>query len=140
MENRLKVVIDTNVLLVSIFDTSPYHWLFQALIQEEFDLAITNEILTEYEEIISNKYSITVAESVVRTLLLLPNVIQLDTFYNWYLITSDADDNKFADCAIAANADYIVTNDKHFKVLKDIKFPAMNFVNISQFQVLLHGV
>ena len=48
MENRLKVVIDTNVLLVSIFDTSPYHWLFQALIQEEFDLAITNEILTEY--------------------------------------------------------------------------------------------
>ena len=76
----------------------------------------------------------------MRTLLLLPNVIQLDTFYNWYLITSDADDNKFADCAIAANADYIVTNDKHFKVLKDIKFPAMNVVNMSQFQVLLHGV
>jgi DUF1016 N-terminal domain len=32
------------------------------------------------------------------------------------------DDNKFVDIAIASNADYIITNDKHFKILSKISF------------------
>ena len=32
-------------------------------------------------------------------------------------ISADRDDDKFADCAIAANADYIITSDKHFAPL-----------------------
>jgi putative PIN family toxin of toxin-antitoxin system len=130
--------LDTNVLLVSISSKSPYHWLFQGIVQQEFQVVITNEILTEYEEIISNKYSVAVAKNVIRTLLLLPNVIKSDVFYNWLLITFDNDDNKFVDCAIAANADYIVTNDRHFDVLKEVNFPVVNVINISQFQTLLH--
>jgi len=74
---------------------------------------------------------------VIRTLLLLPNVIKSDVYYNWLLITGDADDNKFADCAIAANADYIVTNDRHFNVLKEVEFPSVSVINIEQFRVLL---
>jgi predicted nucleic acid-binding protein len=35
----------------------------------------------------------------------------------------DQDDEKFADCAIVSNADYLVTNDRHFEVLKTIQFP-----------------
>ena len=38
-------------------------------------------------------------------------------YYHFNLITADPDDNKFVDCAIAANAHYIVSNDKHFNVL-----------------------
>ncbi|MCB9352648.1 MAG: PIN domain-containing protein [Lewinellaceae bacterium] len=30
----------------------------------------------------------------------------------------DADDNKFLDCAIAAGAEYLVTHDKDFNILK----------------------
>ncbi len=137
MSNKLKVVLDTNVLLVSISSKSKYHWLFQKLLQQEFQIVITNEILLEYEEIISKKYSVTAAKNVVRTLLLLPNVSKSDVYYNWFLITNDADDNKFVDCAIAANADYIVTNDKHFNILKKIDFPAVKAINLSQFQTLL---
>ena len=36
------------------------------------------------------------------------------------LITADADDNKFVDCAIIAGAKYIVTEDRRFNVLKEI--------------------
>ncbi|MCB9431259.1 MAG: putative toxin-antitoxin system toxin component, PIN family [Ardenticatenaceae bacterium] len=137
MRDKLKVVLDTNVLLVSISSKSKYHWLFQKLLQQEFEIAITNEILTEYEEIISRKYSVTAAQNTIRTLLLLPNVSKSDVYYNWSLLRDDPDDDKFVDCAIAANANYIVTNDRHFNILKQIKFPAVNVVNIIQFQALL---
>ena len=46
--------------------------------------------------------------------------------------------NKFVDCAISANAHYIVTNDHHYDVLKDIDFPKVNVVNIQQFLSLIH--
>lgn len=137
MKNNLKIVIDTNVLLVSISSKSKYHWLFQLLLQQSFQVVITNEILMEYEEIISEKYSVVAAKSAIRTLLLLPNVLKSDVYYNWNLIRNDVDDNKFVDCAIAANADYIVTHDRHFDVLRDVAFPVVKVINIHQFQSLL---
>ena len=137
MSSNLTVVLDTNVLLVSISSKSKYHWLFQKLLEQSFQIVITNEILMEYEEIISKKYSVTAAKNTIRTLLLLPNVIKSDVYYNWVLVKDDADDNKFVDCAIVANANYIVTNDRHFDVLKKVDFPVVNVVDIDQFQVLL---
>lgn len=104
MKDKLRVILDTNVLLVAISSRSPYHWLFQGLLQNKFQIGVTNDILMEYEEIISNKYSVTVAQNVIRTLLLLPNVVKVDIFYHWFLITNDVDDNKFVDCAVATNA------------------------------------
>ncbi|MCP4579730.1 MAG: PIN domain-containing protein [Deltaproteobacteria bacterium] len=86
MKPSLRFVIDTNVLLVSISSKSQYHWIFQGLINRKFEIAITNEILSEYEEIVSDKYSANVAHNIIRTLLLLPNVIQSNVYYNWNLI------------------------------------------------------
>ncbi len=116
--DKLRVVLDTNVLLVSISSKSKYHWVFQKLLDSGYNLFISNEILTEYEEIISEKFNPTVAKNVVRTLLLLPNVDKVDVYFKWNLIVDDADDDKFVDCAIAANAHVIVTHDKHYAVLK----------------------
>ena len=31
----------------------------------------------------------------------------IEKYYNWNLIKNDPDDNKFVDCAVAANAKYI---------------------------------
>jgi predicted nucleic acid-binding protein len=42
--------------------------------------------------------------------------------YRFRLITADADDDKFADCAITAEADYVITEDGHFDVLADAGF------------------
>ena len=49
------------------------------------------------------------------------------------------DDNKFVDCAVAASADFIVTEDKHFKVLKDIPFPLVNVISMDDFVEILTG-
>lgn len=135
--NKLKIILDTNVLLVSISSKSPYHWIFAKLIAGAFDLGITSEILLEYEEVIGRKYSEAVAKDVLRTLLVLPNVQQVTVYYKWNLIAADSDDNKFVDCAVSFNANGIVTQDKHFNVLKTIDFPKINLISVSDFRLIV---
>ena len=53
------------------------------------------------------------------------------------LITQDPDDNKFVDCAIAANASYVVTNDHHFDVLKGLNYPPIDVIKLEEFMKLL---
>ena len=67
-------------------------------------------------------------------LLKSPNVVQSVAYYKWNLITVDPDDNKFVDCALNAGADYIVTNDKHFNVLKTLGFPPIMVIDIDTFK------
>jgi len=135
--NKKRVVIDTNVLLVSVSSFSKYHWIYQLIIRKEIEVFITNEILTEYLEIISDKYDVSTAKSVVRTLIELENVHQIQVYFKFNLIKNDPDDNKFADCAISSNVDFLLTNDKDFNVLKRIKFPRVNVVNITEFRKAL---
>jgi len=49
----LTVVLDTNVLLVSISSRSPFYWLYQALQEERYHLLVSQSIILEYEEIIA---------------------------------------------------------------------------------------
>ena len=133
MKDRIKVVLDTNVLLVSISSKSKYHWIYDKLVDDEYDLFITNEILLEYEEIISQKYNSSIARDVIKSLLILPNVYKASIYYNWNLIAEDTDDNKFVDCAINSNSHLLVTNDKHFQVLKNIDFPKIEVTSINDF-------
>ncbi len=58
---------------------------------------------------------------------------KLTPHYRFHLITSDQDNNKFVDCAITANAEYIVTEDHHFNELKNISFPSVAIINLKDF-------
>ena len=137
MKTKLKVVLDTNVLLVSISSKSKHHWIYEKLLNNEYDLFISNEILMEYEEVISEKYNISVARDVLKALLILPNVFKISVYYNWDLIKADSDDNKFVDCALNSNSHLLVTHDNHFNVLKEIDFPKIQIANIAEFAVAL---
>jgi putative PIN family toxin of toxin-antitoxin system len=133
----MKIVLDTNILLVSIAKKSPYRVIFDALLDGKFELIISNEILSEYAEIITQKTNTIVATNICEMLVSLPNVKKQDVFYKWNLIEIDKDDNKFVDCAVAVNADYLVSNDKHFNCLKEIEFPKLNLLTIDKFMDLL---
>lgn len=128
-----KVVLDTNVLLISLPHISPYRPIFDKLLSGKFVLLITEDIFQEYLEIIAKKTTPQIADNLARTLNQLINVTKIETFYKWDLISEDPDDNKFVDCAIAGSAHYIVTNDKHFDILKQIKFPPINILNADSF-------
>jgi len=128
------IVLDTNVLLVSISSKSPYHSIFKKLIGGAYDLGVTTDILMEYEQIIGRKFNSEVAKDTIRTLLALPNVKKINVYYNWNLIEADSDDNKFVDCAVSSNATGIVTQDKHFNVLRDIDYPNITLISIADFK------
>ncbi len=133
MKNKFKVILDTNILLVSISSKSKYHWIYENLLGKDYDLYISNEILMEYEEVISKKYNSSIARDVIKALLVLPNVHKISIYYKWSLIKQDIDDNKFVDCAINSNAHLLVTNDKHFNILKELNFPKVRITDIDGF-------
>jgi uncharacterized protein len=102
----MKVVIDTNVLLVSISPRSKSNWLWLSLLNEEFELCVTTDILQEYEEILGREMGLQIAEATLDLLTDLPNVINIQKYFYWQLVENDPDDNKFIDCAIAASANF----------------------------------
>lgn len=129
----MKVVLDTNSLLVTIGRKSKYRPIFDALLKGDFVLLISNDILLEYFEIISKKTNEVVAKNTIDFLLRSPNVIKVEVFFKWSLIVKDFDDNKFVDCALNGQADFLVTDDKHFNTLKKIKFPVIKTIKTSEF-------
>ncbi len=127
------IVLDTNILLISIPKFSKYRPIFNGLLNDRFRLAISNEILSEYIEILSNKTTLTIANNIAELMLSLPNTSKTEVYFRWNLIKSDFDDNKFVDCAIASNATFIVSNDKHFRELKAIQFPKVKSITADDF-------
>ena len=133
----MRAVIDTNCLLASIYPSSTHYWLYVAFKAERFDWIVSSEILLEYEEKLQERYSVQTGRLVLNILSVSPNVIYSEPYFKWNLVESDADDNKFADLAIAANADYLVTNDKDFNSLKTLEFPKLSIVNIEEFRKIV---
>jgi len=131
--SKLRVVLDSNVLLVSIARKSKFRPIFNSLLNGQFQAVITNEILNEYIEIIERKANAIVAHNIAESITNLPNVEKIEISFKWNLISADPDDNKFVDCAIAGRVKYVVTNDKHFNVLKDIPFPKVDIISIEEF-------
>lgn len=127
------VVIDTNCLLQVIARKSPYRPIWDAFLEQRYQLCVTNEILDEYQEVLEQQITPTVAENIVLLILNMSNVLFVDPHFRMGLITADPDDNKFVDCAFAAGADYLVSEDRHFDVLRNTAFPKINLVTLDEF-------
>jgi predicted nucleic acid-binding protein len=108
-----------------------------ALQQGRYTLCCSNDILMEYEELLARFYTKHTAADVMNFIFYSVNVLMITPYYQWNLINADLDDNKFVDCALNAGADYIVTNDRHFTVLKFINFPSINVIDIDTFRKML---
>lgn len=127
------VVIDTNCLLQIIARKSPYRPIWDAFLEGRYELCVSNEILDEYQEILGQQITPTIAENIVLLILNQENVRLVDPHFRMGLITADPDDNKFVDCAFAAGADYLVSEDSHFNVLRKTPFPLLSLVTLDEF-------
>lgn len=136
MQNN-KIVLDTNCLLVSISKYGEAYPVWRGFLEGKFTLCVSTEILEEYEEIIASMATPDVARNVVDVILKRKNVERVDPHYHWHLITADPDDNKFVDCAFAAGATYIVSDDSHFDVLRNITFPRLLVLKLKEFLKML---
>ena len=129
----MRVVLDTNCLIMAISARNEYYQVWQDFLDGKYVLCITNEIIEEYSEVIARNISPLLSEFVISTIINRKNVVTKSPSYAFHLIKADEDDNKFVDCAIVANAKYIVSNDRHFDVLREIPFPKVDVIKINQF-------
>jgi putative PIN family toxin of toxin-antitoxin system len=138
MPNK-KIVLDTNCLISSLSKRGQYYPVWKGLQAGEYILCVSTDILEEYAEIITQKMSVEVATNVIHLLLESKFVELIDPYFRLQLIEADHDDNKFVDCAFAANATYIVSDDKHYDVLKEVDFPQILVLKLKEFLRLLQA-
>ena len=128
-----RIVLDTNCLLQALPSNSPYHMNWKGVLCGDLALCVNTELLIEYEEILAAKTTKEIAHNVVEAIARLHTTQFQETYIHFGLIEQDVDDNKFVDCAVAADAEYIVTNDSHFNVLKQIDWPKVAILTIQEF-------
>ena len=126
----MRLVLDTNSLIQCVSRRSHYHDLWLSFIDGRNQLCVTTEILNEYVEILQRETTENFASIMLEVILNNPNTLFINIFYKFNLIISDPDDNKFIDCAIAAQAKYIVTEDHHYDVLRDLEFPKVDIIGL----------
>ena len=125
-----RLVIDTNCLLQCISRRSRYHDLWLSLLDGRNELCVTTEILAEYAEIIGRKSSPKFAELTLDVITNNPYTLFITPYFHFNLIVADPDDDKFVDCAVASNAKFIVTEDSHYDVLRDLDFPRVEIIKL----------
>ena len=115
------VVVDTNVMLSAFARQSPLAPLFRALASGKVRLAVTAAIVLECEKIAVRRGGAAFAAKVMHWLSLVSaswdSVTLAQPSFQFRVVAGDPDDNKFADCAITVEADFLITNDSHFAPL-----------------------
>ena len=125
-----RLVVDTNSLLQCISRRSRYHDLWLSLLDGRNTLCVSTGILEEYAEKLQQFTSNEFTEAALGVITNNPHTLFVTPYYHFNLISVDPDDNKFVDCAVAANAKFVVTDDGHFDVLKQIDFPKVNIIGL----------
>ena len=125
-----RLVLDTNTLIQCISRRSRYHELWRSFLDGRNQLCVTTEILTEYAEILERKTSATFASLALDVIINNPDTLFVTPYFKFNVITTDPDDNKLVDCAVAANARFIVTDDHHYNVLLDLEFPKVSIIKL----------
>ncbi len=133
MINTYNIVLDTNVVISMLSRKLNFQNILFSLIDGDYNLFVTTEIILEYEEKINSFFNKNQTDTFMRLIDTLPNVHKIQSYYQLNIITADPSDNKFVDCAFSCNAEYIVTNDKHFNILKKIDFPKIRIITIEDF-------
>lgn len=116
----MTVCLDTNVLIQARASSHPYGVILDGFVFGLLKWAVLNRVLSEYEEIISNKAGAVAWGTMFRLIELIDmsgNLISISPHYQFHVIGNDPDDNAFTNCAIAAHADYVITEDRHFAPL-----------------------
>ena len=61
-----------------------------------------------------------------------PHTLFITPYFHFNLIKEDPDDNKFVDCAVAGNAKFIVSEDRHYNILKTVDFPRVEVLGLDE--------
>lgn len=132
----MRVVIDTNVLVsAALKDRDPEAVLLYVASSSEIEWIVSTEILAEYKEVLG------------REKFALPKVLQLQWFAMLDSVTRcieaenevsfprDPGDAKFIACALAADAEFLISGDRDFREARRLSRTVL--ISVSLFKKLV---
>ena len=135
MSDKIKVVLDTNIVVSSALaiEGNPAK-IFELILLEEIESFTSKEILDEIKNVLSRpkitkRTTEDLRDFIIENFEKFSEVIKPKIHIDE--IKDDPDDNKFLECAISANANYIISGDDHLLRLKEFK--GIKIVNPSEF-------
>jgi putative PIN family toxin of toxin-antitoxin system len=128
----MRVVIDANCLIQIIPTSSKYRWIWDYYLNGKYQLCVSTDILVEIAEVYGRWTPRNVVDNILQVIINRDNTLLVNPSFFWRLISEDKDDNKYVDCAIACNADMIISNDTHFRALEKVNFPKLSVYTVTQ--------
>ncbi|MBD3340063.1 MAG: putative toxin-antitoxin system toxin component, PIN family [Candidatus Lokiarchaeota archaeon] len=128
----IKVVVDTNVFISSFWGGKPKE-IIDLWINGEITICISEPILAEYLRVMIEKLHLN-KDKIDRLVNLFGekrNIEEVTPAKKFDVIKEDIDDNMFIDCAVEANAFYIISGDHHLLDLK--KFQGIDIISPAAF-------
>lgn len=129
---KIRVVVDTNVFINGIFKDDEFS---QAIFRLKSSNKITfvmnkemqNELITTFSKILIEAYIKMGKKDKIFNIIPLNaslskclwQVEEVDHIINTNYCVDDKSDNKFVDCCIDSNVDYLITQDKHINSIAD---------------------
>jgi putative PIN family toxin of toxin-antitoxin system len=126
-KKSLKAVIDTNILVSGLFAGSGTIFeLMELWADGRFELVTSDEILDELYRVLHKptiRKHFKPAETDIAAFveLVRERAVITPNLYKTDVITSDPTDNKFLVAALEANADFIVSGDRHLKDVREFE-------------------
>lgn len=132
----MKVIIDTNVLVsAALKDKDPEAVILFVAERPEFEWIVSAAILVEYKEVLSRtKFNLPgdVLSRWNEIIDVLTTVVEATVSVDF---SRDRKDAKFLECALAADAEYLITGDKDFNEPQKIMSTAI--ISVSMFKKLI---
>ncbi|MDH4078605.1 MAG: putative toxin-antitoxin system toxin component, PIN family [Nitrospira sp.] len=132
----MKVVIDTNVVVSAAFKNKDPEAVLRAVVaQPEWEWVVSAEILDEYREVLARPKFGLPPLLLRQWIAFLETVTVLVEVPDGLAYQPDPTDAKFLACALAAQADWLVTGDRDFTQAR--KLLTTTILSVSQFKTLV---
>jgi putative PIN family toxin of toxin-antitoxin system len=116
------VCIDTNTVVRALAAGHPFHPILDVRVAGRVTRAVSTEVMLEYQEVLTRLGGPSRWRKLARLMDLAEmtggNILNVKPSFHFQIITADPDDNIFSDCAVTADADYLITEDQHFAPLR----------------------
>jgi putative PIN family toxin of toxin-antitoxin system len=128
----LRVVLDTNVLISAVLFGGKPRQILEKAIRGEIRLCISEPILDELKGVLQRPkfdYSPEMIQVILKELAGVSDFVNASKTMD--VVLEDPEDNRILECAVEAEANYIVTGDSH--LLKLSRYQNIEIVNAVAF-------
>jgi len=118
----MRIVLDTNVFISGIFFTGPPYEILKAWRDGRVRLLISPSVLDEYQRIgaeLALQFRDVDLKAFLDLLTVQAEIVLAPTLPP--VIRDDPSDDKFLEAAVAGNASYIISGDKHLLTLSEFQ-------------------